>query len=142
MKKTIFAVIIVVAIISSVITGIGMNVYNAHKKDLVDLTNEIAYRYNAKEVHEEAMQRMDTEASANNYTGIASVSAKCGTDTLTWNACYINGSRVDAEEFNTWIYDITDEYADALSNAEDTIEEQDDRLSNITLSDWLECKFN
>ncbi|MBP5596287.1 MAG: hypothetical protein J6Y02_12950 [Pseudobutyrivibrio sp.] len=142
MKKTIFAIVALVAIISSVLTVVVLRTYEAHSDDISDMRNEVAYRVNAKEIHNEAIRVMDEDANARHFTGIEESTATVGSDVLTWSACYINGKRVSAEEYNDWILEITDKYNNAINEADETIEEQENRLNNITLADWFNCKFD
>ena len=140
MKRTIFAIILV--IVTSVLTVMLMRTYEAHSEDISDMRTEVAYRVNAKEIHNEAIRVMDEDANARHFTGIEESSATVGSDVLTWSACYINGERVSAEEYNDWVLEITEKYNNAINEADETIEEQENRLNNITLRDWLNCKFD
>ena len=141
MRKTIFAIIAFACIISSVLTVVVLRTYEHYSNNISDMKDEVIYRISAKETHNEAIRRMDEEAYANNYTGVAEISLPIGSDELTWNACYINGNRVSAEDYDEWVYNLTDDYCNALSDAEETIEEQNDQLNNITLADWFNCNF-
>ena len=142
MKKTIFAIVALVAIISSVLTVVVLRTYENHSDDISDMRNEVAYRVNAKEIHNEAIRVMDEDANARHFTGIEESSATVGDDVLTWSACYINGERVSAEEYNEWVYEVTENYSNMIDEADETIEEQENRLNNITLADWFNCKFD
>lgn len=142
MKKTIFAIVALVAIISSVLTVVVLRTFNNYSDEISDMKDEVVYRIGAKETHIDAIRKMDTKAESENYTGVAEISLDVGGDTLTWNACYINGERVSAENFDEWIYKITDEYNNAINKADETITEQENRLNNITLADWFNCKFD
>ncbi len=142
MKKTIFAIVALVAIISSVLTMIVLRTFEKHSDDISNVGQEVAYRVNAKEIHNEAIRVMDEDANARHFTGISESEMNVGDDVLTWSACYINGERVSAEEYNEWVYEVTENYSNMIDEADETIEEQENRLNNITLADWLNCKFD
>ena len=142
MEKTIFAIVALAAIMSSVLTVVVLKTFNKYSDDITDMRSEVEYRVNAKEIHNKAMHVMDEDANARNFTGISESSATVGGEVLTWSACYINGERVSADEYNEWVFEITDEYNNAIDEADDTITEQENRLNNITLADYFRCKFD
>ena len=141
MKKTIFAIVALVAIVSSILTVLGMNVLNAHRDDIVNFNEDVIYTVTAKSEYERINRSMDNTAYDHNTTGVLSVTTNVGGDEIVYSACYINGERVSSEDYNEWIYSITDEYANVLDEAQNTVEEQENRLNNITLADWFNCKF-
>lgn len=142
MKKTIFAIVALAAIISSVLTVVVLRTYEAHSDEISDMRDEVNYMVNAKEMHKEAIRMMDEDAEASNFTGVSETTARVGSDVLTWSACYLNGYRVTAEAYNEWIFKITENYNETINEADETIEEQENRLNNITLADWFNCKFD
>ena len=141
MKKTIFAIVALVAIVSSVLTVVVLRTYESHEDDIYNIKSEINYMMDAKDFYISANESMDEEARKKNFTGIDTYSRSAGDTVISLNACYINGKRVSGHEYNEWVYKITDEYNNTIDEANDTITEQENRLNNITLADWFNCKF-
>lgn len=132
-NRNFFVIIALVAILSSILTVSGIRFFELNRDNFTEVTDALIEEYNSHSI-----TQLDNEARACGFTGIGSIEF----GSLELNRCYVNGTHVSAEDYNEYVENQMTLHQVLFDQAQSMIQEQSDRLDNITIRDWFNAKFD